>query len=189
MDRIESYSPGSVVNLLLKEIYEKDIEITPSQLQKILYQVCGFISSHVDDPNWSLINRNFQAWGEGYMRGPVCLEVYDAFKGFRNTAITKDFFMEEYFLVNTEKEEVQLLVSQIPKDRVATKHLLKIFLNWFFFDKTEKMNEYLKIGDIPFILTINSKHYPENKWISQPLIHEYFKLMDNLLSYPEIAYN
>lgn len=71
-----------VCNNILKRAFEEGIQVSPMKLQKILYFVgCEYVKSTGSD----LFSEDFGVW----QYGPVLPTVYDEFKSFRSSPITK----------------------------------------------------------------------------------------------------
>ena len=88
--------------ITISYIFEMAGEITPLALQKILYYIQGIFMVNYDRP---LFSEECQAW----LHGPVYVEVYDMFKGFKYNPIEdKRFviFRDRFQMLTDEEKEV-----------------------------------------------------------------------------------
>lgn len=77
-----SMSPTVVCNNILRRAFNENIPVSPMKLQKLMYFVsCEYLKATDSD----LLSENFGVW----QYGPVLPTVYDEFKSFGSSSITK----------------------------------------------------------------------------------------------------
>lgn len=72
----------AICNTILQKSFNEFIPVSPMKLQKLLYFVYGTYAKAYNEP---LFSEDFQAW----QHGPVLSSVYNEFKSFKASSITK----------------------------------------------------------------------------------------------------
>ena len=76
------YSSKAIANAFLNKAAQQGAQITPLQLQKLMYYACGYFLAAYDEP---LIDRSIEAWDYG----PVVPEIYREFRDVGGAPINR----------------------------------------------------------------------------------------------------
>ena len=108
-----TYDPRAVANLILDMRDQRKLETTNLELQKLLYFCHAYHLSRTQKP---LISGVFEAW----QNGPVCPEIYHAFKEFGASSIKSRAKKKNYLTGSMEviQEKIPIAIANTIEDDV-----------------------------------------------------------------------
>jgi uncharacterized phage-associated protein len=102
-------SANNLANNIIRRSLDEKIEVTPMKLQKLLYFI---YKKHLQKTGKPLFAESFLAW----KYGPVIQSVYDEFKAFGSTRITKfarDSFGDVYLINENENLQLACILNDV----------------------------------------------------------------------------
>lgn len=104
-----AYSPTMIANNILSRAFAEKIDLTPMKLQKILYFVASEYQKATGRP---LLEEPFSTWAYG----PVVYSVYDEFRAFSKSPITRygrDARGDAFVIDESEDIELKYAVERV----------------------------------------------------------------------------